>query len=263
MTRPRNCPASEPIPGHRRPSTIVAILAALVTFFPGWHPAHADLTLAGPSGFVQAPSHTTIKAGQVEWAAHTRMYKVPGTAKERYLTHTALGFSPLRDLEVGVAKAIDSRRAAGDIDPDPTVNFKVRLPPVGSGEFAELAVGMVVDTNPNNYHTLYASLGGFGVGWNFGGNPGSGVANFGSYDRGRQEPRSLCLLVGAEYPTPVPGERGYRSHYFVDYNGDVFSVAWRFKSHRGFWIDAALHTKSSYTDFYNYRPLIIGVGAIF
>ncbi|NCB37830.1 MAG: hypothetical protein EOM80_03595 [Erysipelotrichia bacterium] len=221
----------------------------------------AGLTLQGPSGFIQVPSHKTIDAKEIELAVHTRMYRTPTTSEDGTLTHLAFGFSPFRDFEAGIQKAIDSRNDAND--PDPTINFKVKLPPVGEGEFSELAFGAVFDTNPNNYHTMYLTLGGFGLGWNFGGNPGSGVANYGSYNRDKKEPDALCLLIGAEFPGRKPGERGYRSQYYLDYNGDVFSLGWRYSSHRGFWIDAAVHGKSSYDDFFDYRPLIIGLGANF
>ena len=225
--------------------------------------SRADLTLQGPSGFFQVPSHTTIKPKQVGLGFHSRRFFIPGTKKSEYLTNMAFGFSPIRDFELGVQKAIDSRRGNTDFDPDPTFNFKVRLPSMGVGEFSESAMGIVLEANPNNYHTLYFTLGGFGVGWNFGGNPGSGVANYGAYDRGRKRPKDVSLLVGTEYPPSQPGERGYRSHYIVDYNGDVFSIGWRYKSHRGFWMDAAVQSESSYTDFYDYLPVIVGFGAIF
>jgi len=223
----------------------------------------ADLTLQGPSGFIQVPSHTTIKQGQIEWAAHTRLFHLANTKEDKYLTQVAFGFSPIKDFEIGAQKAIDSRRGSEDFDPDPTINLKVRLPSMGTGEFSETALGMVLDTNSNNYHSLYFNVGGFGVAWNFGGNPGYGTAQYGTYDRARKAPKPLCLILGTDYPQALAGERGYRSHYLFDYNGDVFSVGWRFKSHRGFWVDAALHTKSTYTDFYDYRPLILGIGAIF
>ncbi|MBF0500257.1 MAG: hypothetical protein HQM09_08995 [Candidatus Riflebacteria bacterium] len=225
-------------------------------------PSSADLTLQGPSGFIQVPSAKTIHAGGIEWAAHTRMFQAPGTRSDHFLTDLALGFSPIRDLEIGVEKAIDSRRGKDDFDPDPTVNVKVRLPPMG-GEFSETALGLLLDTNPNNYHTLYFSVGGLGLGWNFGGNPGSGIAHFGEYDRGRKAPKSLCLLVGGDLNPGNPDERGYRGHAIADYNGDVFSIGWRFKNYRGFWVDLAAQSKSSYTDIYNYQPIIFGVGAIF
>lgn len=221
----------------------------------------AGLTLQGPSGFIQVPSHKTVKAKEIELAAHTRLYRTPVTAEEGSLTHLAFAFSPFRDFEVGFQKAVDSRNAAND--PDPTLNFKVRLPSLGTGEFSELAFGAVFDTNPNNYHTMYLTYGGFGLGYNFGGNPGSGMANYGRYDRDRKEPESLCLLIGAAMPERRPGERGYKSQYFLDYNGDVFSLGWRLSSHRGFSIDAAVHSRSSYDDFYDYRPFILGLGANF
>ena len=224
-------------------------------------PDYASLTLQGPSGYVQVPSAKTIKAKEVELAVHTQMYRVSNSSKDSSLTSLAFGFSPFRDFEVGVQKNIDSDNTA--LDPDPTVNFKVRLPAVGQGEFSEAAFGMLLDTNPNNYHTMYLTVGGFGIGWNFGGNPGYGTASYGSYNRDKKEPNPICLLVGTEYPRPHPGERGYRSHYYLDYNGDVCSLGWRYKSQRGFSIDAAVHSKSSYTDFYDYRPLIIGFGAEF
>ncbi|HOI89704.1 MAG TPA: hypothetical protein PLK28_04245 [Candidatus Rifleibacterium sp.] len=223
--------------------------------------AAAGLSLQGPSGFVQVPSHKTVDAKGVELAIHNRLYQVPGTDTEGYLTHMAFAFSPFRDLELGLQKAIDSRNSA--LDPDPTLNFKVRLPSIGEGEFSEVAVGAVFDTNPNNYHTMYFSIGGFGLGWNFGGNPGSGMANFGRYNRDKKEPESLCLLIGAEFPGRRPGERGYKSQYLIDYNGDVVSAGWRYSSHRGFWVDAAVHSPSSYDQFYDYRPLIVGLGANF
>lgn len=243
-----------------RKSPIVAALFALLAVV---STASADLTLQGPSGFIQTPSGTTIRQGGVELSAHTRMYQVPGTKRERTLTNLSFGFSPLRDFELGVQKAMDSRRGADDLDPDATVNLKFRLPALGSGEFSETAVGMVLDTNSNNYHTMYMTFGGFGLGWNFGGNPGSGVANYGAYDSGRREPKSLCILAGVDYPPTKPGERGYRGHFLLDYNGDVFSLGWRYKSHRGFWADLAFQTESSYNDFYDWKPVIFGLGAIF
>lgn len=244
----------------KRNRSIAVLLFALLAVVSS---ALADLTLQGPSGFIQAPSGTTIRQGGVELAAHTRLYQIPGTKTERSLTNLAFGFSPLRDFELGVQKAMDSRRGADDIDPDATINLKFRLPAFGTGEFAETAVGMVLDTNSNNYHTMFLTFGGFGVGWNFGGNAGSGLANYGSYDRGRREPKALCLLAGAEYPPAKTGERGYRGHFLADYNGDVFSIGWRYKSHRGFWADLAVQTESSYTDFYDWKPVIFGLGAIF
>ncbi len=228
-----------------------------------WLPAvHADLTFQGPSGFVQVPSHQTIHVKQLEFAAHGRMARVRRGTTERALTDVSLGFSPIRDFELGVEKLIDNRLGAGDQDPDPTVNFKVRFANI-PGEFANTALGCVLDTNPNNYHTLYVTVGGCGIGWNFGGNPGSGIAHYGKYDRGRKAPQAFTLLLGAELNPGQPGERGYRSHYLVDYNGDVFSLGWRFKSHRGFWCDATVSSKTTYDDFYDYQPLSIGLGGIF
>ena len=236
-------------------STLLAGFSVVTTML------SASLTVQGPSGFIQVPSHKTINAKEIEFAAHTQLYKLPLTNQEGYLTNMAIAFSPFRDFEVGLQKAMDSKNSAND--PDPTLNFKVRLPSIGEGEFSELAFGAVFDTNPNNYHTMYLSLGGFGLGWNFGGNPGSGVANYGKYNRNKKEPESLCLLIGAELPTRKPGERGYKSQYFLDYNGDVVSAGWRYSSHRGFWADAAVHSKGSYNKFYDYRPLILGLGANF
>jgi hypothetical protein len=224
-------------------------------------PTFAALTLQGPSGFFQVPSHETVKAKEIEVAAHYQLYQVPATGKDASLTRYSFAFSPFKDFEVGLAKAMDSRNDAHD--PDPTINFKVRLPSMGTGEFSEVAFGAVFDTNENNYHTLYLTLGGFGLGWNFGGNRFNGMANFGGYDRGNKEPDSLCLLIGAEYPKRRPGQRGYKGQAFIDYNGDVFTGGWRYRSHRGFYFTAAVHSKSSYSDFYDYRPLVIGLGANF
>ncbi len=41
--------------------------------------AAAGLSLQGPSGFVQVPSHKTVDAKGVELAIHNRLYQVPGT----------------------------------------------------------------------------------------------------------------------------------------------------------------------------------------
>ncbi|HNV68416.1 MAG TPA: hypothetical protein PKO06_01875 [Candidatus Ozemobacteraceae bacterium] len=170
--------------------------------------AGADLTPDGPSGYVRVPSHTTIKYRQVEWSAHARQYKSPGAGRLRSLTDLAMGFSPIKDFELGFQKTLDTNRATEAYDPDPTVNFKVRLPSMGDGYFSETAIGMILDTNPNNYHSLYFTVGGFGVAWNFGGNPYVGTARYGTYDRGRHQPKNLCLIVGADLSPGVPGERG-------------------------------------------------------
>lgn len=237
------------------------VVLLLITLLPV-SSVFADQTVQGPSGFIMVPSGTTITAKGIEWAAHTRLFRVPGTTQEKFLTSLALGFSPLRDFEIGIEKDIDQRRGEGDFDPNPTVNFKVRLPPMGT-DFSNVALGMLLDTNPNNYHTLYATVGGCGVGWNFGGNPGSGIAHYGQYDRSRQAPKSVCLLIGGEIDPRKPGERGYRGSTMVDYNGDIISIAWRYKSHRGFWADIAASSKGSYTDFYDFQPITVGVGANF
>lgn len=247
---------------HHRNAFFLHVIVLLALFTGCCQTAQgAGLTLQGPSGFIQVPSHRTVRAKEIELAAHTRMYKVPVTSKDASLTNMAFAFSPFRDFEIGFQKMMDSRNTAND--PDPLINFKVRLPTIGSGELAEVAFGAVFDTNPNNYHTMYLTIGGFGLGWNFGGNPGFGMANYGGYDRNKKEPQSLCLLIGASYPERLPGERGYRGQFMLDYNGDVISAGWRYSSHRGFWVDAAVHSKSNYTDFYDYRPLILGLGANF
>ncbi len=234
---------------------------AILSLVASCPPLIAALTLQGPSGFFQVPSHETVKAKEIELAARYRMYNVPKTSEQAALMHYSFAFSPLKDFEIGFAKAMDTRNSA--LDPDPLLSFKVRLPSIGTGEFSEVAVGGVFDVNANNYHTLYFSIGGFGLGWNFGGNRFNGMANYGAYDRGRNEPDSICLLIGAEYPKRRPGERGYKGQAYVDYNGDVYSGGWRYSSHRGFWVDATVQSKSSYTDFYDYRPFILGVGAKF
>jgi len=250
-----------PLKKSRNSLFLIAIFSLL--FIGNREIAYGDLTFEGPSGYIFAPSAKTIHYKQIEWSAHTRQFHPPGSKEVRYLTNLTMGFSPIRDLEIGVQKAVDSRRGMNDYDPDPTINFKVKLPPFGSGDFSEPGLGMVLDTNPNNYHSLYFCLGGVGVVWNFGGNPGSGIAHFGKYDHGRKQPRPLCLTFGGDLTPGPPGERGYRSHCFLDYNGDFFSACWRLKSNRGFWIDAGWHGKSDYDFQYRFVPVFVGVGAIF
>lgn len=220
----------------------------------------AHTTWQGPTGFINVPSHLTIPEKQIDMAIHTKMYRVPNTNKEGWLNSMAFGFSPFKNLEMGVQKTMDTRQ--GSKDPDPTVNFKVSLPPIGNGDFAQFAFGGVFDFNQNNYNTLYLTCGGFGVGWNFGGNPG-GMSNYGKYNKHKEEPKSLCLLFGVELPARKDGERGYKSQYFLDYNGDVAAFGWRYSSHRGFWVDASCQSKSSYDEFYDYKPFILGFGANF
>lgn len=239
----------------------VIFCLSMVLVFCGLNASHgAGLTYQGPSGFIMVPSHKTIPEKQIDMAMHTRMYRVPTDNKEGWLTSMAFGFSPFRDAEFGVQKTMDSRNGAHD--PDPTLNFKVALPSIGEGEFSQIAFGGLFDTNPNNYHTLYLSIGGLGVGWNFGGNPG-GMASYGKFKTSKDKPESLVLFFGAELPGRIPGERGYKTQTYLDYNGDVFSLGWRHSSHRGFWAEASVQSKSTYKDFYDYKPFIIGLGANF
>lgn len=225
--------------------------------------AKADPTLQGPSGYINVPAATTIKQGQVEFSEHAKFYEIRNTRSDGIYHYLTLGFSPIRDLEVGVQKIANSRTGASDLDPDPTVNFKVRLPRMGRAELSETALGMVLDTNPNNYHTLYFTIGGFGVAWNLGGNPGIGTAQYGTWNRNKKAPTTVCLIAGGELTPGKPGERGYRTHCYLDYNGDIFSLAWRYKSHRGFFIDAGVHTATSYDVERKYQPLFLGCGGIF
>lgn len=226
---------------------------------------NAGLTLQGPSGFINSPSYTTIREKEIELSVKTRMYdSYKGDKnKDGYMTTFSFGFSPIKDVEFGIQADLDSESDRNNVETDPKLNFKVRLPSVGEGEFSQMAFGGVFDTNPNNYHTLYFLLGGFGVGWNFGGNEGVGTASYGKYKSKSKKPESLCLLFGAELPGRKPGERGYKSQYVVDYNGDIVSLGWRYYSHRGFSIEIAGSTKTSYDDFYDYKPLIVGIGANF
>ena len=228
-------------------------------------PCYAGLSLQGPSGFVNVPSYKTVHEKEIELSVKGRMYESykGDRAKDGYMTTFSFAFSPIKDVEFGIQADLDSELSRNDVETDPKLNFKVRLPSFGEGEFSQMAFGGVFDTNPNNYHTLYFSLGGLGIGWNFGGNEGVGTASYGKYKKGKRKPETLCLLFGAEVPGRKPGERGYKSQYIVDYNGDVISVGWRFYSHRGFSVEVLGSTKSSYDDFYKYKPLTVGIGANF
>lgn len=237
---------------------LLAFVAALLLFGSN---LFAGITIQGPSGFINVPSQNTVKVKEIELSVKNRMFKVPASSREAHLTYLGFAFSPVRDFEFAVSKAIDSRNSVNE--PDPTLSFKVKLPPLGFDELAEAAVGVVFDVNPNNYHTAYFTLGGFGVGYNFGGNRFSGMANYGKYNSAKNEPESFCLLIGTEYPRRRPGQRGYQTQYFIDYNGDVFAAGVRYGSHRGFSAEASVQSKSSYDGFYDYRPLVIGLGANF
>ena len=226
---------------------------------------HAGLSLQGPSGFVNVPSYKTVHEKEIELSVRTRMYESYKGDKDKdgYMTSLAFAFSPIRDVEFGIEADLDSESDRNNVETDPKLNFKVRLPSVGEGEFSQIAFGGVFDTNPNNYHTLYLTFGGLGIGWNFGGNEGVGTASFGKYNKNKRKPDELCLLFGGEFPGRKPGERGYKSQYVLDYNGDVVSLGWRYYSHRGFSIDISASTKTSYDGFYEYKPLIVGFGANF
>lgn len=228
-------------------------------------PVFAGLTTHGPSGFINVPSAKTINEKSIELGVHTRMYESYKNDKEKdgFMTSLAFGFSPIKDVEFGIQADLDSQSGRNNVETDPKLNFKIRLPSIGEDEFSEVAFGGVFDTNPNNYHTLYLTFGGLGVGWNFGGNEGVGTASFGKYDDKEKKPDSVCLIVGAELPGRKSGERGYKSQILVDYNGDVFSLGWRYASHRGFSVDVSASTKTSYDSFYDYKPLSIGFGANF
>ena len=225
----------------------------------------AGLSLQGPSGYINVPSYRTVREKEIELSFRTRMYDSykGDKTKDGYMTTISFAFSPIKDVEFGIQADLDSETDRNNVETDPKLNFKVRLPSIGEGEFSEIAFGGVFDTNPNNYHTLYITCGGFGLGWNFGGNEGVGTASYGRYKSGSKKPDSLCFMFGAELPGRKPGERGYKSQYVVDYNGDVVSLGWRYYSHRGFSVEIAGSTKTSYDEFYEYKPLIVGFGANF
>ena len=225
----------------------------------------AGLSIQGPSGFINTPSHKTIPEKQIELSVKGRMYEryKGDETKDGYMTTFSFAFSPIKDVEFGIQADLDSETDRNNVETDPKLNFKVRLPSFGEGEFSQVAFGGVFDTNPNNYHTLYLSLGGLGIGWNFGGNEGIGTASYGKYKKGQRKPEKLCLLFGTELPGRKTLERGYKSQYVIDYNGDVISVGWRYYSHRGFSVEVLGSTKSSYDDIYKYKPLIVGIGANF
>lgn len=227
-------------------------------------PVQAGLTLQGPSGFINVPSHKTVNEKEIELGVHSRMYSNAfNKEQDGVMTSFAFAFSPIKDIEFGIQADLDSKEKQNNVETDPKLNFKVKLPSLGEGEFSQVAFGGVFDTNPNNYHTLYLTFGGLGIGWNFGGNEGSGRAAYGKYKEAEKKPQSLCLLLGVELPGRKPGERGYKSQWILDYNGDVASIGYRYASHRGFSIDVSASTKTSYDSFYDYKPLIIGFGANF
>ena len=225
----------------------------------------AGLSLQGPSGFVNVPSYKTVHEKEIELSVKSRMYESyrGDCNKDGYMTTVAFAFSPIRDFEFGIQADLDSQSSRNNVETDPKLSFKVRLPTLGDGELAQVAFGGVFDTNPNNYHTLYLTVGGLGIGWNFGGNEGVGTASYGRYNSGKRKPEELCLLFGGEFPGRKPGERGYKSQYILDYNGDVVSLGWRYYSHRGFSVEICGSTKTSYDEFYEYKPLIVGIGANF
>lgn len=247
-----------------QPTILIASLCSLCFLFAA-NSCFAGLSLQGPSGFINVPSHKTVHEKEIELSLRTRMYESYKQDREKsgYLTSVAFAFSPFKDAEFGIEADLDSESGRNNVETDPKLNFKVRLPSIGEGEFSEIAFGGVFDTNPNNYHTLYLTCGGLGIGWNFGGNEGIGTAAFGKYKSNSKKPESVCLLIGAELPGRKTGERGYKSQYVLDYNGDLCSLGWRYYSHRGFSVEISASTKSSYDDFYEYKPLILGIGANF
>lgn len=248
---------------HKTKSFSLLILLLCLAMFNS--PAFAGLTMQGPSGFINVPSAKTINEKGIELGVHTKMYESYKNDKNKdgFMTNVSFGFSPIKDVEFGIQAELDSQSGRNNVETDPKLNFKVRLPSIGENEFSEVAFGGVFDTNPNNYHTLYLTFGGLGVGWNFGGNEGVGTASYGKYKEKERKPESLCLIVGAEIPGRKAGERGYKSQILIDFNGDVFSVGWRYASHRGFSLDVAASTKTSYDSIYNYKPISVGFGANF
>lgn len=247
-------------------SGLILVSLLLLCFVLVEAPSFAGLTLQGPSGFINVPSSRTVHEKEIELGVHSRMYESYKNDKEKdgVMTSVSFAFSPIKDVEFGIQADLDSESGRNNVETDPKLNFKVRLPSLGEGEFSQVAFGGVFDTNPNNYHTLYLTFGGLGVGWNFGGNEGIGSAAYGKFNKGDRKPESLCLIVGAELPGRKEGERGYKSQFLIDYNGDVFSVGWRYASHRGFSVDISASTKTSYDEaLYNYKPLSIGFGANF
>ncbi|MBP5468649.1 MAG: hypothetical protein J6Z11_05340 [Candidatus Riflebacteria bacterium] len=117
---------------------------------------YAGLSLQGPSGFVNVPSYKTVHEKEIELSVRTRMYESYKGDKDKdgYMTSLAFAFSPIRDVEFGIEADLDSESDRNNVETDPKLNFKVRLPSIGEGEFSQVAFGGVFDTNPNNYHTL-------------------------------------------------------------------------------------------------------------
>lgn len=229
--------------------------------------AFADATLLGPAGYIYVPNHRLPNKGQFEFGIHTQKleYINNNNRINRHKTNLAVNFSFIQNFEISLSKAIitEGMTQVSDTDPDPIIGLKVKLPAIGDGDLSEPAFGILLDTNPNNYHTLYFTLRGFGIGYNFGGNKYSGIANLGSYDKSRHEPKKVCLLLGLEYPSYQLKRQNYQGYYIVDYNGDFITFVYRYKSARGFWFDVGYQTKSSYTELYVHQPIIFGVGGNF
>lgn len=235
------------------------VIVVFALFFIAVFELSAGVTTLGSKGFLNVPSHRTVKKGEIEAAFRYQYLRIPDSAST-YKQNLALVFSPVYDFELGISKAFVSDY---EKEPDPVLSFKARIPSLGEDYLSDIAVGMVLDTNPDNYHTAYIMFGGFGVGYNFGGNRFSGVANYGRYNHDRNEPESFCILIAMQTPERTPGQRGYLSQYFFEFNGDVMSAGLRYSTHRGFSAELAVSGKGSYNDIHGHTPVSVAISARF
>ncbi|MGM0608138.1 MAG: hypothetical protein ACQESP_06945 [Candidatus Muiribacteriota bacterium] len=194
------------------------LLYILISIFFFNYYIFAEVSLPGPTGFLNVPSPYTTPSGTFEGGFHYQSYNYGGSSSYGISSFKA-NVGVTKNLEIGFEKTMDSGRLLSNLGM--VVSAKSGW---SVNDEIHVAGGVIVDTGSGNYSSIYGLFGAenafFGMGFNFGGSSGpiGGTAKMGGYDLQEKRPDKVFFISGAKF------EFGGNGGLTVGYNGDTVTL---------------------------------------
>lgn len=226
-------------------------------------------SMVGSTGFLNVVSPTTLPEGEMQLGFHTHSYKFKKPNKTYSIFSVKGNYGLSNSVELGFEKSNDSSAYVDDPGICITGKFSQALT-----QNLNISAGAVIDTDANDFSSLYMvvgeSLAFFGFGANFAGHSGANVfansAAFGGYNFGKLRPEHFFFMAGAEFRMGV-------GSVLMGYNGDTVSVGFRapvtsekmvidFGWKSGGDYEKVYRLLPGYGDF-QYNPFVFGISGSF
>lgn len=226
---------------------------------------HAATSIMGPTGLLNTPSPETLEKGFLEAGVHLRRYTFGSYNGSGSVFSVKGNYGVTRNCEVGFEKGMDT----GSYLEDPGITLSGKMN-YQLGENLLFGVGTIIDSDANDYSSVYFTVGApvafFGFGFNFGGHAKTfNNAAFGGYDFQDGKPDDAFFLAGAEFKINA-------ASFTIGYNGDYVALGIRAPvESEQVTVDLGWISQGDYVDYYrqiknpNYdtHRFIVGISGMF